>query len=296
VRLRLFLTALILSFIVTLIAAPLSLPVSRDYESGMVKSFSSSCIVERNATDGLGSGILLDTGYILTAAHVIDFDQSGKLRPEQRLRTIRMLGETHEATVAYIDTKNDFAFLKPIKAIRHKGAIVSKQRHRLGDKVYAIGATDGHPLNISPGLILTPGVNGHARASCYISVGNSGGGIFDSKDEMVGIVSMVGITQSRIGMSLTMPMPTEDGYELVRVFGTTIFHEKVKNNCLFVPSELIRSELRKKSASSLLDAPREQTVLEIATTPAARDLVRCAVSLAIFLWVVYCVRKHLFGK
>jgi hypothetical protein len=295
-RLKIFLTGLILSILVTLIAAPLSVPQAREFDDGVTKSFSSSCLIDRHGNDGLGSGVLLDTGYILTAAHVVDGDMDGILEKGQRTRTVEMFGEEYEVTVAYISSKGDFAFLKPTKPIPHRGATVSKQQHRLGDKAYTIGATEGHPLNISPGFVLTPGASGHPRVSCYISVGNSGGGIFDSKDEVMGIVSMVGITQSMTSVSFRMPLFDNGHYRVVTVTGSSIVREKVKNNCLFVSSDRIRSELKKRSISSLLDLPKSATTLDVVTSSAGQSIIKCIISVSIFAWMVFYVRRYIFSK
>ena len=297
-KLKFFIIGLILSSIVTFLATPFAAPslIHRESEDDMRTSFESTCVVESKEGGGMGSGTMLNTGYILTAAHVIDIDMDGLLESDQRTRTVVFFGNQYKASLAYIDTENDFAFLKPLERIPVKGVSVSKDGHALGDKVYAIGATGGHPLNISPGLILSPGMSGSPRASCYVSVGNSGGGIFDSKKEVLGVVSMVGIIHRSGTVSMMVPVQGERGFGLVWVQGTVNFISEVNNNCLFVPIGKIRSVLTKHSVSSILDGVEEESFLDKFNSPFYIGIVATVVNLGIFLWVVIYVRRYLVGS
>ena len=289
---RVILLGLLLGALVTFLASPY-IP-KRDRRAkvqSIANSFQSTCIVERLWGTGMGTGVILDTGYIITAAHVVDADRDNKLTLDERLVTLTLNKETFAGKVVYMSSELDFAIIDAERTDL-PGSRSSKIMPQVGHKLYTIGATGGHPPIVSEGYMVTPGVENLPRASLFISGGNSGGGIFDSRGQLIGIVASVGMKYRMRTLNLRLPIPDADG-NLSMMDSMLMMREgvEVSNNCLFVPIDDIRDELESKRLQSLIDIPPEQTAKEFLTSPQNYKVIQTVVNLLIFFWVLWYVTK-----
>jgi hypothetical protein len=152
---------------------------------------------------GAASGVLLESGYILTAAHVIDSNGDGELN-EDELRTEVIFPNIDFSCKAdvilmspYQEHGIDLAVLDPDITIPLKGTrIMSMGDYRsqlIGTPLVTIGMQLGQsPANVTDGRLISahPDDLIH-RNSANSYFGNSGGGVFIG-NELAGIAVMVG--------------------------------------------------------------------------------------------------------
>lgn len=142
----------------------------------VVKTFDS-----RGQETGLGSGVVLGEGVIVTNCHVIEGTTKFQV----------VLGKNkYMATSRHSDWERDVCTLsvKGLKAPAvNKG---STSRLKVGARVYAIGAPQGLELTLSEGIIssLRPVDSGqYLQITAPISPGSSGGGLFDENGRLIGL-------------------------------------------------------------------------------------------------------------
>ncbi len=149
-----------------------------------------------NATKWSGSGFALSNGYIATNYHVID-----------GAKTINVQGINGDFTISYnaeviaSDKFNDLALIK-IKDSRFNGFgnipySVKTRISDVGEEVYVLGypmtSTMGDEIKLTTGVISSKtGFQGDVslyQISAPIQPGNSGGPLFDSRGDVIGIVN-----------------------------------------------------------------------------------------------------------
>lgn len=131
--------------------------------------------------DGNGSGVLIAPNYLLTAAHVASSIKNG---------TIEYKGFKLPLEVVKIDEKNDIALIK-VLGINCPCAPIAEVNALLGTNI----TTVGFPMHtVIKTQIVTHGVaQGNGHFTSPVGPGNSGGGVFNDKEELVGIVSSIAI-------------------------------------------------------------------------------------------------------
>lgn len=258
--------------------------------------------------DGSGTGILLDSGYMITAAHVVDANLDGDVTLEERLVDASFFGGpypfTQQFEVVYSNLKIDFAILKPVITADYQKSILKRIpkmsaglfNGKPGDEVFTVGATRGDPPLISKGFVgFARGP--HHRATCYISQGNSGGGIFNVENQIIGIVSMVYMKMDMAAGEVMVPVPpTGDGPGRM-LLGKIMMPMTTEINgvCVYVPITRIRKDLNKKFIGFLLDKPEPVTLLQRLQEPWTYGLIRVGLNLALFFGVLFFLRKELLG-
>lgn len=168
------------------------------------KSFNSAVRIN----NGAGSGVLLQDGlHILTAAHVVDMNYNGHI-DDRELDVEVTIGESstiHSAILIRMGRwsgdsgfmpNNDLALIK-LNSRVSGGSQLSLLYSDVGTEVYTIGCPMGSPLHISTGILSVSGNNGLRRTSCPVYYGNSGGGLFSSSGEIIGILSMMDVDNTR---------------------------------------------------------------------------------------------------
>ncbi len=165
---------------------------------------------------GAGSGVIIsDNGYILTCAHVI----AGADTISVRLRN----GETYEATVLASDTQSDVAIIKIEAEDLVPAVFGSSDNSKVGDEVVAIG----NPLgelggSVTNGIISAldrevtiqdQGTFTVMQTNAAINSGNSGGGLFNMRGELIGLVNA---KANSVGVEgLAFALPTDDIEEII---------------------------------------------------------------------------------
>ncbi|TAG01419.1 MAG: hypothetical protein EAZ43_11580 [Betaproteobacteria bacterium] len=146
-----------------------------------------------------GSGVVIAEGEVVTNCHV-----AGSAREI----TVRLGTQSLPAKVRYRDQGHDLCQLTVpgLKAQAVKIAPVSSLS--VGSRVYAIGAPQGLDLSLSDGVVssLRPFSGSTViQTTAAISPGSSGGGLFDSKGQLVGVTTF----QMRTGQNLNFAVPSD---------------------------------------------------------------------------------------
>ena len=170
---------------------------------------------------GAGSGVIIsEDGYILTCAHVV----SGA----DTITVILPDGTEYPGTVTGMYEEGDIAVVK-IEATGLPAAVIGdSDQVQLGETVYAVGnpggtlsgtITDGiissvdRTINVS--LEETSGYGWNTgrtvslevlQTSAAVSPGNSGGGLFNSRGELIGIVNAKSSGSSQEGLGFAIPV------------------------------------------------------------------------------------------
>jgi hypothetical protein len=180
-------------------------------------AYDSICIITSNST--YASGVLLESGYILTAAHVIDQNLNGIIDPEERIFNLKFHAIDFEVKAESIIVGDprvdlDIAVIKPLKKVPLPGVrLMSASDYwklKIGTPVYTIGMQNGeYPGNITDGRIISMNISHSHRNSANSYFGNSGGGVFKD-DLLIGIAVAVGFGVRE----LNMPVFSPDGHQV----------------------------------------------------------------------------------
>jgi len=151
---------------------------------------------QATTSDSLGSGALISAaGRILTAAHVID-----------RALDIEVVfnnGDKTSGHVVWIDPLLDLALIQAAKVPEMASVLTLAKSadYQIGDQVIVIGAPYGVSHSLSVGYLSgirdqeqIPGMSFLPRflqTDAAINQGNSGGPMFNSEGEIIGIVSHI---------------------------------------------------------------------------------------------------------
>ncbi len=161
-------------------------------------------------SQGAGSGVIFDqNGYIVTNYHVVG----------ENTKTISVElydGSVYEGRYIYGDEYVDLAVIKIEKNDCDAAVIGDSSEMALGQMVVAIGNPLGYGLSVTPGVIsaLQRSVTIEnttmtlMQTSAAINNGNSGGGLFNLKGELVGIVNAKVGGTSVEGMGFAIPSTT----------------------------------------------------------------------------------------
>ncbi len=148
------------------------------------------------ASQGLGSGVLISPDcHVLTAAHVVDGSDNIIVKTHE--------GSMHPAKLLFSEPSADIAliqFIEPVPELPH-AALGNSDDLAVGQDVYVIGAPYGLENSYTLGNIsgfrefgrLYDGtiVAEFIQTDAAINSGNSGGPMFNSRGEVVGISSRI---------------------------------------------------------------------------------------------------------
>lgn len=166
-----------------------------------------SSVVRIELAQGHGSGFYIGDGYVVTAAHVVAGEASIKVRTES--------GEARSAKVVVFDDLDDLAILRvnPVGVALGTAALDCRPPV-VGEEVY----TRGNPTILD--FVNTYGrVAGPPRevaswrtvwiADMTILPGNSGGPVFDSDHEVIGVaVGMLVVAGAPVSVAIVVPATT----------------------------------------------------------------------------------------
>jgi putative serine protease PepD len=174
---------------------------------------------------GAGTGVVLDDGYIVTNAHVVDGASDVEV-------TVPGTGATIPATIVGTDPANDIAVLHVDDSSGLVPASLgSSDRAAVGDSVVAIG----NALALEGGLTVTQGIvsaldrsveteqgtlDSLIQTDAAISSGNSGGPLVNDHGEVIGINSAVatsggGVSASNIGFAISIDTALDVAADLI---------------------------------------------------------------------------------
>lgn len=159
---------------------------------------------------GAGSGVIVsEDGYIATNHHVI----SGANKVQVTLHN----GETYSARIIGSDQANDIAVIKIDAKGLTKATIGDSSTVDVGDLAVAIGNPLGQlggtaTTGIISALDRTLDIEGTTltllQTDAAINGGNSGGGLFNSKGELIGIVESKASAVGVEGLGFALPINT----------------------------------------------------------------------------------------
>lgn len=150
---------------------------------------------------GLGSGVYIGNGIIITAAHVVDGAPRSRVEVQPgvttdgppTVRLISDLGDVQDGEVLWINKEYDIAAVRPSNARRFTAAKLAGREPDLGEALVA----EGNPAGVQ--FIQMHGyVSGDARpflpnwksgfvTDMTVISGMSGGGIYDQFGDVIGI-------------------------------------------------------------------------------------------------------------
>jgi hypothetical protein len=143
-----------------------------------------------------GSGVVIDSGVVVTNCHVVaDASQIA----------VKVGGEVYDARIKVADREFDLCSLS-VDGLTAPAVFVASGEWRVGQRVFAIGSPYGLDLTLSEGLIssLRETSRGNLiQTTAPISPGSSGGGLFNTSGQLIGIVTF----QHRSGQNLNFAVP-----------------------------------------------------------------------------------------
>ena len=160
----------------------------------------------------IGSGFIISTdGYILTNYHVIESAQVNTLLIE----VVMSDGIEYEASIIGYDISNDVALLKIDATGLNPAIIANSDNIRVGQTVYAVGnpfgdlvytMTDGIVSALDRIVTVERKTISTFQFSAAVNSGNSGGPIYDSNGEVIGIVTAKLMRGSVEGIGFAIPI------------------------------------------------------------------------------------------
>ena len=136
-----------------------------------------------------GSGVVIRPNIVATNCHVVD---SGRVVVYKTGNRRALTDSSFAATIRRRDTARDFCLLNVAGLWGIPTNIRAYNTLKVGEDVYALGAPQGLDLSLSSGVISQLRQDGGRRGiqtDTAISPGSSGGGLFDSDGNLVGITT-----------------------------------------------------------------------------------------------------------
>lgn len=183
---------------------------------------------------GAGSGVILTTdGYIVTNNHVVE--------GAQQVTVTLADDSTYNATVVGTDSESDIALLKIDATGLTPAVLGDSDTVQVGEAVIAVGnpmgtlggtVTDGIISALNRDISVEGNEMTLMQTSAAISPGNSGGGLFNTNGELIGIVNAKYSDEDAEGLGFAIPVNDmkvvvqdllENGYVTGRpAFGITV--------------------------------------------------------------------------
>ena len=158
-------------------------------EKGMVSSVSIMAAMSDSTASGGSGFVVSDYGYIVTNYHVVE--------GAQQIVIIDSTGKQYSADIVDYNKHLDLALLYAENANIKAVTLADSDSLKLGETVVAIGSPTGSGSSLSVSNGIVSGVNrqtssvsvGMIQTNAPLNPGNSGGPLFDSKGNVVGIVT-----------------------------------------------------------------------------------------------------------
>ncbi|MBS1627713.1 MAG: trypsin-like peptidase domain-containing protein [Bacteroidetes bacterium] len=197
---------------------------------------------------GGGSGFLIDgKGYIITNAHVLDGSSFANV--------INSNGVEFKAVIAFKDEHKDLAILKiedaDFKTIKTLPYSIKKSGADLGEEIFTLGYPR-NDLTFNQGFLSTQsGFNGDSSSyQLQISAnpGNSGGPVFNSKGEVIGILS----TREKQAEGVAFAIKSKNIYKLVEQLKNTV-SDTLFQHIKLPTASLVKGMNRKEQIKKMSD-------------------------------------------
>ena len=171
---------------------------------------------------GNGSGVLIDGGRILTAAHVVHSVDKVEVRFADGTRVpARIVGSVVQADVAMVQLD-----VAPPQGVR-PAVLADSDKVRIGSRCLAVGAPHGLTHSLTVGYVSARRSQDHPtldildvehfQTDAQINPGNSGGPLFDMNGQVIGIVvHNITSTGGSVGLGFAVTSNTTRRYLLDR--------------------------------------------------------------------------------
>jgi serine protease Do len=190
---------------------------------------------------GLGSGVVVGDGIIVTNNHVVEHADEVKVATLDRHEFIaEVVGTDPKSDVAVLRVKDEKKLLRPL-------ALGDSDRLRLGDVVLAVGNPFGVGQTVTMGIVSAKGrsdlgivdYEDFIQTDAAINPGNSGGALVDMEGALVGINTAI-LSRSGGNMGIGFAIPTK----MVRPIVDSLLTEgKVVRGWLGVTIQNLNDEL-----------------------------------------------------
>ena len=166
-----------------------SRPKTTNIAAGVFENIWRSVVVIIN-DDGQGGGVIIRPNIVATNCHVVDAGGGIKVYKANNRRADTDTAFT--ATIRRADRDKDFCLLDVANLWGIPAAVRQYDTLKVGEEVYGLGAPRGLDLSLSDGLISQlRKLNGQRviQTNAAISPGSSGGGLFDTEGNLIGILT-----------------------------------------------------------------------------------------------------------
>ncbi len=163
----------------------------------------------QQVVSGAGSGVIFTAdGYIITNAHVVEGAQQITVKLND--------GTTYNATLVGSDSQSDIAVIKIDATGLTPAVLGNSDTIAIGETAIAVGnpsnlgvtSTDGIISALNRSVTVEGNTMNLIQTSAAISPGNSGGGLFNSKGELIGIVNAKNADENAEGLGFAIPINT----------------------------------------------------------------------------------------
>lgn len=170
---------------------------------------------------GLGSGVIISNdGYIVTNQHVIAGATDIKVKlHNDKTYTAEVIGSSADVDLAVLKIK-----AKGLQAI----SIGDSKKLKVGDIVLAIGSPLGLGQSVTQGIVsalnrkdlgVAKGIEEFLQTDAAINQGSSGGALVDTKGQLIGINTAIGISNnSRANIGINFAIPITPAYKVIQEF------------------------------------------------------------------------------
>ena len=162
-------------------------------------------VVVIKSGESQGSGVIVRPNVVATNCHVVD---SGKIVVYKTGDRRALTDSSFAATIRKRDTQKDFCLLDVAGLWGIPANIRAYNTLKVGEDVYALGAPTGLDLSLSSGVVsqLRKAPVGRViQTDAAISPGSSGGGLFDSDGNLVGITTAKRVAEDVEGIGFAIP-------------------------------------------------------------------------------------------
>ena len=138
----------------------------------------------RGKTRSLGSGVAISNNELITNCHIIVNPDNIQLSKGNKKYTGMLKSSDRKSDRCIVESKGNFnQYVSRIRKTKSIG---------VGEDVFAIGNPQGLDASLSKGVVAQKRVDGgrsYIQTDAAISPGSSGGGLFDSRGNLIGITT-----------------------------------------------------------------------------------------------------------
>jgi S1-C subfamily serine protease len=156
-----------------------------------------------------GSAVAVSATELLTNCHVVEGARKILIHQDKR-EFVAKLSRSRPSADRCVLTADGAAFT-PVRGVRSYSDL------KVGESLYTLGAPANLELSLSNGIVSglrsDDPTGRFVQTTAPISPGSSGGGLFDSRGNLVGITTLVKVDRRRLNQSLNFAIAAEDFWQ-----------------------------------------------------------------------------------